>query len=30
MGVELRKAGKEEMHKLWEMQVEAFKRLLDK
>lgn len=30
MGVELRKAEKEEMHKLWEMQVEAFKGLLDK
>ena len=30
MGVELRKAENEEMHKLWEMQVEAFKGLLDK
>ena len=30
MGVELRKAEKEEMHKLWEMQVKAFIGLLDK
>ena len=30
MGVQLRKAEKEEMHKLWEMQVEAFKGFLDK
>ncbi|MBE5833370.1 MAG: GNAT family N-acetyltransferase [Butyrivibrio sp.] len=30
MSVELRKAEKEDMHKLWEMQVEAFKGLLDK
>ena len=30
MSVELRKAEKEDMHKLWEMQVAAFQGLLDK
>ncbi len=30
MSVKLRKAGKEDMHNLWEMQVEGFKELLEK